>query len=242
VASPHDVEIRWNPAPPAGVGTGVNGATDTELLYVGDPMCSWCWGIAPELERVTERRPDIPLRIIVGGLRPGPNAVVVGDRMAASLRHHWREVEARSGQPFAHDLLDGRGWLYDTEPPCRAVVTMRELDESQAWPLFKHLQHLFYAKGVIVSDPEVYVSIISEFDVDLTAFLEMFHSETSLKQTWRDFATVHRWGIGGFPTLIVRIGERGHVVTRGYTTAERMLESLSTVAPGNEDPAAAPAT
>ena len=46
---------------------------DEEIIYVGDPMCSWCWGISPALNRlqVAARRDGIPYRIIMGGLRPG---------------------------------------------------------------------------------------------------------------------------------------------------------------------------
>ncbi len=202
---------------------------DRELLYIGDPMCSWCWGIAPELDAVVERRPDLPLRIIVGGLRPGPNAATVDDRLAATLQHHWREVEARSGQPFSPALLERRGWLYDTEPACRAVVVMRELDEPRAWPLFKHLQRLFYADGVLISDPRSYPGIIEAFGADPAVFLPQFEADASLKQTWRDFATVHNWGIRGFPTVVVRRGDRGHLVTRGYTTADQMLEAIAQI-------------
>ncbi|NPC76191.1 DsbA family protein, partial [Corallococcus exiguus] len=41
-----------------------------EVLYVGDPMCSWCWGGSPgllQLEAEALRR-GIPFRIRVGGL------------------------------------------------------------------------------------------------------------------------------------------------------------------------------
>ena len=42
-----------------------------KLIYVGDPMCSWCWGFAPEIESLAD---DYPIEVVVGGLRPGPSA------------------------------------------------------------------------------------------------------------------------------------------------------------------------
>lgn len=204
---------------------------ERELLYVGDPMCSWCWGIAPELDHLTATRSDLPLRIVVGGLRPGPNAAIVDDRMAATLGHHWEAVSSRSGQPFDRSLLEKRGWVYDTEPACRAVVVMRELDETLAWPLFKRLQHLFYAEGVVISDISVYEGIVDEFGVDSRAFLDAFRSEAAVKQTWRDFATARNWGITGFPTLVARDGDRGHLVAAGYQTAEVIAAALDRVLP-----------
>jgi putative protein-disulfide isomerase len=137
-------------------------AADREIIYVGDPMCSWCWGIAPELQDLQERHPELPFKVIVGGLRPGPHAEPMDDRLAAFLGHHWREVSARSGQPFDHSILERRDWVYDTEPACRAVVAMRRLDPPRAWPLFKRLQRAFYAEGILLNDPEVYPQLVEE--------------------------------------------------------------------------------
>lgn len=204
-----------------------------ELIYVGDPLCSWCWGIAPELDRVAAARPDLPLRIVLGGLRPGPNARIVDDKMAASLAHHWQDVAERSGQPFDVGLLETRGWLYDTEPACKAVVVMRQLDETLAWPLFKRIQRLFYAEGIVPSGRTELEPVVLEFGVDAEAYWSLFESEIATKQTWQDFAQVHKWGIGGFPTVIHRNGDQGHVVTRGYTNAERMLGVLDSLAPAD---------
>lgn len=204
---------------------------DREIIYVGDPMCSWCWGIAPELDTVIERRPDLGFQVILGGLRPGPNAVEVDDRMAATLGHHWQSVADRSGQPFDHSLLERRGWIYDTEPACKVVVVMRELDEPQAWPLFKRLQRLFYAEGVVPSGRAELGPVIAEFEVDADLFWTNFEHEDATRTTWQDFAQVHKWGIGGFPTVIFREDDRGSLVTRGYTTADRMLTALDQLAP-----------
>lgn len=204
-----------------------------ELIYVGDPLCSWCWGIAPQLDEVTDRRPDLPMRIVLGGLRPGPNARDVDDRFAASLAHHWDEVAERSGQPFDTTLLARRGWRYDTEPACRAVVVMREIDEVLAWPMFKRIQRLFYADGIVPAGRAELEPVVKEFDVDQDAYWETFESDLALKQTWRDFAQVHKWGIGGFPTVLLRIGDQGHVVTRGFSTAARMLATIEGLAPAS---------
>ena len=104
---------------------------DFEFVYVGDPMCSWCWGFAPVLERMQEVY-DVPLRVVVGGLRPGSEAEELDDRFAGVLAHHWEQVELASGQPFDSTPLERReGWRYDTEVPAIAVVTMRELNEPQ---------------------------------------------------------------------------------------------------------------
>ena len=136
--------------------------TAAELIYVGDPMCSWCWGIAPELDALINVHPDVPLRIVVGGLRPGPNAQTVDAAMADRLLHHWQDVEARTGQPFDQGVFDDLGWLYDTEPACRAVVVMRELAPHETFRFFKRIQRAFYAEGQPVWDPNAFEALLDD--------------------------------------------------------------------------------
>jgi putative protein-disulfide isomerase len=200
---------------------------DNELIYVGDPMCSWCWGIAPELESLTAANPELPLSVVVGGLRPGPNAQTVDARFADSLGHHWDEVERRSGQPFDRSLLERHGWSYDTEPACRAVVVMRELAPTETFRFFKRVQRAFYAEGLTVWDPAIYRDLIDGFDIDAAEFIDAFGSKEAVKATWRDFSLARSWGINGFPTIVLRQGTSGHIVARGYSSAADMGATLA---------------
>lgn len=199
---------------------------DREIIYVGDPMCSWCWGVAPELDTLVDRHPELPLRIVVGGLRPGPGAQTVDERLAGYLAHHWEAVEQRSGQPFDSSLLEQQGWLYDTEPACRAVVVMRELAPHDTFAFFKRLQRAFYAEGMILSEDAPFRSLAAEFDVDGEEFTRIFTSEEAAKSTWTDFSLARSWGINGFPTILARRGDSASVIARGYTSAHDMEARL----------------
>jgi len=40
--------------------------------YIADPMCSWCWGFAPIIEKIRERYSDrLNFGLMLGDLRPG---------------------------------------------------------------------------------------------------------------------------------------------------------------------------
>ncbi|MGH8874433.1 MAG: DsbA family protein, partial [Acidimicrobiia bacterium] len=200
--------------------------SERELIYVGDPMCSWCWGIAPELERFRARH-ELPLRVVVGGLRPGPAAEPLDERLGRFLSKEWRHIEEVTGQPFDHSTLERTGWLYDTEPAGRAVVTMRTLDEQAALSFFERVQRAFYAEAVDVTDLDAYPALLPGFGVDPAAFMDLLRSEESRRAAWRDFSLARSWGIGGFPTVLVREGEQGFILTRGYATADRLDEALA---------------
>ena len=197
-----------------------------EFIYVGDVMCSWCWGFAPTLERLSDNF-DIPIRVVNGGLRPGPNAEPLDDRMAEFLRHHWDEVSAASGQPFDPTFLERRdGWRYDTELPAIAVTTMRAHRPDETLAFFKTLQHAFYADGVDVTDPTQYGDLVADFDVDPETFVTELATDEAKWAAWEDFEQSRALGISGFPALLLRLGDRPAIVTRGYAPYDSLEQPL----------------
>jgi protein-disulfide isomerase-like protein with CxxC motif len=63
-----------------------------QLIYVADPMCSWCYGFGPELQALLEMMPDANLDIIVGGLRAYNQEV-----MSEATTNHTRSLDACGG-------------------------------------------------------------------------------------------------------------------------------------------------
>ncbi|MEJ6694109.1 MAG: hypothetical protein QNL00_10970, partial [Saprospiraceae bacterium] len=61
------------------------------LIYVGDPMCSWCYGFSHEIEdAITELGEEIQLEVVMGGLRPY-NTQTMAD-LKDFLSDHWKHV------------------------------------------------------------------------------------------------------------------------------------------------------
>jgi putative protein-disulfide isomerase len=207
-------------APPASL------PTDVEFVYVGDPMCSWCWGFAPVLDAMAEHF-AIPIRTVVGGLRPGPSAEPLDEEMRTYLAHHWEQVADRSGQPFDHAGLDRDGWVYDTELPARAVAVMRDLAPGETLAFFTRLQRAFYAEAIDITDPEVYPKLLVDFPVDRGAFMAQLDSEASQRAARAESAEARRLGARGFPTLLLRLDDEYLIVARGYLPWDHLEPALS---------------
>jgi len=199
--------------------------TNLEFIYVGDPMCSWCWGFAPVLDEL-QRTFTIPIRLIAGGLRPGDAAQPLDDRMRGYLAHHWEQVEKRTGQPFDRAVLERDGWIYDTETADTAVVTMRELNPKETLRFFVAVQHAFYAGGIDVTDASVYPELLESFDIDRDRFMTALVSPEMRERTWADFGKARRLGANGFPTLLLNEGDRMVVAAPGYVAAEHLVPSI----------------
>lgn len=201
------------------------------LVYVGDPMCSWCWGFAPEIEALAA---ELPVEVVVGGLRPGPMAHPLDDRMAQFLERHWTEIGERTGQPFDPSFLDRRdGWVYDTEPAAIAVTQMREMNESATIDYFTDVQMAFYAKGRDVTDFDVLVELAQGHEIEIGDFADAILTEDAKKRAWADFTRARNWGISGFPTLVGELDDgRLALLARGWAPAATIRERMASVGTG----------
>jgi putative protein-disulfide isomerase len=117
------------------------------LIYVADPMCSWCWGFSPVLEEMTHRYHDrVSFQLVMGGLRPG-NTERFDESRRAYILQHWHAVHKRTGQPFNFEFQMGPTFTYDTEPASRATVVTRQLVPGQEWVFLKRVQEAFYVQN-----------------------------------------------------------------------------------------------
>lgn len=191
-------------------------------------MCSWCWGFAPEIESLAD---ELPVQVVVGGLRPGPMAQPLEDRMADTLRHHWMEIAERTGQPFDTEFLNRRdGWVYDTEPAAIAITQMRAMNEPATLDYFTDVQMAFYGRGEDVTDFDVLTGIADSHGVDTDAFGNALAGEEAKKRAWSDFSRARNWGISGFPTLVGELEDgRLALLARGWAPAETIRERIRSV-------------
>ncbi len=199
-----------------------------ELIYVGDPMCSWCWGFAPVIEAVAARS-TVPLRIVVGGLRPEAAAESLAGSLRDFLRGEWARIAERTGQPFSPAGLERDGWIYDTMTADTAVVAMRSLHPPSTLRFFTTVQRAFYVDGVDVTAPDAYRDLIAAFPVDPDRFVTALRDPAMAAATRDDFREARELGATGFPTLLYRRGDEITTITRGYVDLDRILPRLAGV-------------
>lgn len=206
------------------------------LHYVGDPMCSWCWGLSAELKQIALhcQQQGIGLSVTMGGLRAG-GGDVWDDAFKGFLRREWRHIAAVTGQPFGYGLLEEPHFDYDTEPACRAVAVAQLLlankgeDQPSALAFFTAVQRKFYVAG---SDPKAidfYRSVCADAGIAFDDFRVLFESDAGKQAVQAHFDQCRAMGVRAFPTLLVeRDGER-FAVASGYVKAADALDRISTI-------------
>ncbi len=199
-----------------------------KLLYIADPMCSWCYGFGPELAKLLARHPDAEVELVMGGLRPF-NTQPATPEFRGMLREHWRHVATASGLPFSEAALDKPDFVYDTEPSCRAVVTARNVDAARALGYLKAVQAAFYRDGRDVTRGDDLADIAGECGFERDTFRMHLDSQRMRDDTGADFARTQSLGIGGFPTLGVTHGSQVYLVTSGYVTDDVLEYRLAEI-------------
>jgi putative protein-disulfide isomerase len=162
--------------------------TGPNLIYIADPMCSWCWGFSRVFDAIRAHfGPALPIRLVMGGLRPGTTKPMHEDAKRTT-REHWEHVREASGQPFDFGFFERDGFVYDTEPPARAVVVARRSGMDLALDMLKDLHHAFYAENQDVTDEAVLADVAEARGLERAAFLEAFRRSEMRDETWQDFA------------------------------------------------------
>lgn len=205
-----------------------------DIIYIGDPQCSWCWGIAEEMQKVEAfvTRHDINFTIMVGGLRTG-GGQAWDQQFKDTLRHHWQQVTIRSGQNFGYGLFDLPEFNYDTEPACRAVVAAKNLITNSNLPstsllkFFVATQQKFYVQNQDPKQVEFYNTICSDIGLDFAEFETLFTSDEMKAQAQAEFDITRKWGVSGYPTLIYSDGQQLFMISSGFQKSETIISTIT---------------
>ncbi|NWC80785.1 DsbA family protein [Pseudomonas putida] len=196
------------------------------LLYVMDPMCSWCWGFAPVAQALIAqaREAGVATRVVPGGLRRGASPLDTSTRKY--ILEHWQAVAEATGQPFAFEGAMPDGFVYDTEPACRALVAARELDAERVWPLLALIQRGFYQQGLDVTTAPQLVELAEQAGFDRATFADALLRADVRAATAADFSWVQDLGIAGFPTLLAERNGQLALLTNGYQPLQSLQPLL----------------
>ena len=196
--------------------------SQTILWYFADPMCSWCWGFSPVLEQIKATYGDkLKVALMMGGLRPGSTEPMTPESREEIL-HHWHQVKKTTGQEFNFDGAMPEDFIYDTEPPSRAVIAVSEINPDSTLPYFKTIQQAFYVEQKNVSDPLVLAELAHKFSIDPQEFSEWFDNDETRRKTQLHFQHTRQAGVMGFPTLVINVGKEFKKISSGYRSFDEL--------------------
>jgi len=192
-----------------------------ELIFVLDPMCSWCWGFHPIIEELRNKHSNTyKFSLVMGGLRT-TGQMEWNTQSKAYLSSAWDAVHKTTKQPFNPMLLNKTTFDYNTYPSCKAVITVRELfGIDAAFTYFGDIQKAFYTEAKDITSLELLTHYVTH---DKEIFVNFYHSERAELLMQHDFSKARSMGANAFPST-VKLDEDGHMVCMsGYKSLKEIL-------------------
>lgn len=199
----------------------------TRLIYIHDPMCSWCWGFKANFTRLRRQLPtDMAVDSILGGLAPDSDKLMPTE-MQTRLHGTWRQIQDRiPGTQFNFDFWRDCRPRRSTWPACRAVLATRAMDASLEQDMIEAIQHAYYQQARNPSDTTTLVELAEQLRLDRNAFGNLLDAPQTHRTLAEEIAFARQIGAVSLPSLRLQTGETYWPISIDYTETGSMLEAI----------------
>ncbi|MET1255110.1 DsbA family protein [Aliikangiella maris] len=206
--------------------------SQSQLIYVTDPLCLWCYGIAPTLTQFYATLPENMEKITInGGLFPAERARIADPAFRDYLKNASVKVTELTGQTFSEafwNLLATPGFKYDTQPSARATVIVKSLSNEQTMREYMHqLQVATFVEGQDPTDEQVLATIATEFGIVKDDFLQAYADNASQQATQDEYAMASQMGVRGFPAILYVKDNQGYSLVSGFAPLDHLTKALA---------------
>lgn len=171
------------------------------IVYFTDPICSSCWGVEPQLRKLSAEYGDFfEIEYRMGGLLPSWDVYNSGGISKPSdVAHHWDEVSAHYDMP-----IDGDVWLEDplpsSYPPSIAFKAAQLQDPKKALQFLRRIREMVFLEKKNITKWEHLQNAAMATGLDAQKMKQDL--EGKAKQLFQeDLDMARRLGVRGFPTL-----------------------------------------
>ena len=201
--------------------------------YFYDALCGWCYGFSKPFHAFYEKhRSDAEFRVISGGMIRGERIGPIFE-VAPYIRTAYKDVEAASGVKFGEAFLKevlGEGTTVMTSVPAAvALCVFREKFPDKQVEFAGDLQRAIYYDGVAPEDTAAFAARAARYGFDESEFNYKVSSAEYHALAKEDFKETERFGITGFPAVVVEAKGEYFLMAKGFTssdTLERVWEKI----------------
>ena len=200
------------------------------FLYVMDPMCAWCYGFQPELDRFLEQYPSAEVDWIMGGLAPDTKEPM-SENLKEAISSYWYQIEKVSQVTFNHSYWERNTPFRSTYQACRAVISAERLAVKSSQNMAKAIQSAYYREARNPSLDETLIDCAGTIGLCEEQFLTVLHSKETEHEFQEHLAIARHLQVSGFPALFcINKENQAYPLTHGFCKAEALFERFSSIA------------
>ena len=207
----------------------------TIVTYLFDPLCGWCYGASPTVQRLGGRD-DIRLELAPAGLFSGRGARAMDATFAAYAWSNDERIQKLTGQRFTEayrtQLLNKPGSRFDSTAATLALTAVATTAPEHELATLKVLQEARYVHAVDTSAVPAVAQLLR--DAGLSAAAErLVAADTALvaanlERIRKAQALMQTFGAQGVPAMVVTDGRgsrllRGDVLYGGFASLVNQL-------------------
>lgn len=209
-----------------------------EIIEFTDPVCTWCWGSEPLLKKLKVKYKDqIKVKYVMGGLVKDINQFydsfndIGGDASNSNKQivAHWLEASKKHQMPVNSEGFNLFSNDYpSTYPQNIAYKAALMEDEALANDFLRRIRKATITEAKLTSQLKVLIELASEVGLDVANFIERYSDGSAEKAFLEDQKITQAYGVGGFPSFLIRYGEK-EVLLRGYQSYETIKAVILTL-------------
>lgn len=201
----------------------------TNLYYIYDPMCSWCWAFRPVWEAIkTQLPPSIKLHNVLGGLAPDSHQPMPAE-MQSSLRETWQRISVDvPTTSFNFDFWEICSPRRSTYPACRAIVAAKKQNEEFEASMLHAIQLAYYQQARNPSDDTTLCELADEIGLDKIQFSSDLNAAETQAELRKQIHFARKIGGNSFPSLFLQTNDTTYQpLTLSYSDADRVLQQIT---------------
>lgn len=133
------------------------------ITYLFDPLCGWCYGAAPALDKLAAI-PDLTIELAPTGLFAGEGARPMDAHFAAYAWQNDQRISRLTGQAFSQAyrdrVLDNAGSMFDSAPATLGIVAVGLTHPDKQRAALNALQSARYVDGRNNSEVAVVADVL----------------------------------------------------------------------------------
>ncbi|TAU44108.1 DsbA family protein (plasmid) [Rhizobium leguminosarum] len=189
------------------------------LTYLYDPLCGWCYGAAPALDKMA-KLDNLTVELAPTGLFAGEGALPLDERFAAYAWHNDQRINRLTGQVFSQlyrdQVLAGAASMFDSAPATLGIIAVGLRQRDKEREALKALQIARYVDGRNTSEIAVVADILDQAGFSDSA-ARVRAPDEALLEIYRNRIGKSRqlmaaFRMDGVPALLVSDGDKRRVL------------------------------
>lgn len=208
---------------------------DTSVTYLFDPLCGWCYGASPAVQRLG-RSAGFRFELAPTGLFAGRGARALDADFAVYAWSNDQRIQQLTGQRFTEayrtQVLGGSGRRFDSTATTLALSAVALTAPEREMDTLKRLQEARYVAGLDTAEVPVVATLLRDGGLgaaaDRLVALDADLLATHTARTQQAQALMSAVGAQGVPALVVS-RPTGHRLLRGgalYGNFEQLVAQV----------------